>query len=90
MRPSIDHSLLSPSGKMSGRARSAAIEKARKELFPDGYWGKSEKAEEEKLADKKKQMLKQAQTLIDLANRGMNTKKYKREAERLIFKAGQL
>lgn len=36
--PSIDHSLLSPSGKMSKRARRAAMDREREKLFPPGFW----------------------------------------------------
>jgi hypothetical protein len=37
--PSIDHGSLSPSGKVSKRAKRAAKAKARILLFPDGFPG---------------------------------------------------
>ena len=38
MIPSIDHSLLSPSGRVSKRARKAALKREQARLFPPGYW----------------------------------------------------
>lgn len=37
MRPTIDHSLLSPSGRMSKRARKAAIKRETARLFSEPY-----------------------------------------------------
>ena len=34
--PAIDHSTLSPSGRVSKRIRKAALERTRRELFGDG------------------------------------------------------
>ena len=51
--PSIDHSLLSPSGRMSKRARRAAMDRETKRLFPDGFWESKPKpapTEAEKIA----------------------------------------
>lgn len=37
-RPSIDHGLLSPNGRMSKRARDAAMKREAARLFPPGFW----------------------------------------------------
>lgn len=46
-RPSIDHSLLSPSGRVSRRARQAALKREHDRLFPPGYWDAAPKTEAE-------------------------------------------
>lgn len=43
---SIDHSLLSPNGRMSKRARAAAIKREAGRLFPAGYWDEANKVEQ--------------------------------------------
>lgn len=50
-RPSIDHGLLSPSGRMSKQARKAAMEREAAKLFPPGFWDekKVELTEKEKI-----------------------------------------
>ena len=77
-RPSIDHSLLSPSGRMSKRARQAAMKRECARLFPPGYWEREPVKLDECARD-----LNQALRLRELAMRGMNTRKYLTEAERL-------
>ena len=77
--PIVDDSLLSPSGKMSKRARKAALKREHDRLFPPGFWDKPEPTVE----DKRKGLLQSAANLRELAARGMNTRKYNREADRL-------
>ena len=88
--PSIDHSLLSPSGKMSKTARKRANERETKRLFPDGFWDKPEKSEKEKNAEKIKSLRRNARFLRDLATRGMCVRKYPKEANRLEKEAAKL
>lgn len=81
MWPSIDHSILSPSGHVSKRARQAALERARQTLFPEGLPAPScpQPTERDRL-------LRQAKELRDLAERGMHPRKYRKEADRLESK----
>lgn len=84
--PSIDHGLLSPSGKMSQRARKAANERQASRLFPPGYWESVKKAppsESEKKASHVKDTLRRITELRQLAAHGMFPRKYKKEADRL-------
>ena len=81
--PCIDHSILSPSGRVSKRARKAALERTRKELFgPNGLARPSCPQ-----PTKREQLLRQAQNLRALAARGMSTRAFNREAERLEAQA---
>lgn len=77
--PTIDHSLLSPSGEMSKRAREAALERERTKLFPPGTFDRPEPSTQEQ----REQKLRAAQNLRDLAARGMSPRKHIRAAERL-------
>ena len=81
-RPSIDHSFLSPSGRVSKRARKAAQEITRHELFGDGlpYPTCKQPTDRERL-------LQHAARLRDLAERGMRPKAFIREAEALEAQA---
>lgn len=82
MRPSIDHSILSPSGRVSKRARRAALARATAVLFPDGFPEPQPPAQpSEREAD-----LRQATRLRELAARGMHPRKYAKEAARLEAK----
>jgi len=78
MWPSIDHSILSPSGKVSKRARNAALERARKELFPKGLPAPTCPQSPQQERD-----LRVADELETMAARGMHPRKYRKEAERL-------
>lgn len=71
--------LSSPSGRMSKRARQAAEKKLFRDLFGDGSCLQPQCP----VVDKKTQMLRRAKQLRDLAARGMCTRKYIREAEKL-------
>lgn len=84
-RPSIDHSLLSPSGKMSKRARKAANERETLRLFPPGYWEsvRAIPSESEKKASHVKDTLRRIAEMRRLAACGMSPRKHKKEADRL-------
>jgi hypothetical protein len=84
-RPSIDHSFLSPSGKRSKRASKQYMDKFAKELFPEGM-DFALKATVKQPTEKER-LLNQAKTLQDLADAGMNTQKYTKEAAKLRFRA---
>ena len=79
--PCLDHSILSPSGTVSRRARTAALERARKELFPEGLPAPTCLQPSERERD-----LRTAGELESLAARGMHPRKYRKEAERLRAK----
>lgn len=77
-RPTVDHSTLSPSGKVSSRTRKATQEWTRKELFGDGlaFPQTEQPTEREHLA-------RRIEELEALADRGMGPRKHRREAARL-------
>jgi hypothetical protein len=79
MRPSIDHSILSPSGHVSKRTRDAALARETSRLFPEGLAAP-------KFVDTRtdrERLLHQAKELRELAARGMHPRKYAKEAARL-------
>lgn len=88
--PSIDHTILSPSGRVSKRAREAALKREHDRLFPTGYWDRPEPTEAEKAAAQRKNLLRRAATLRELAERGMSPRKYTRAADRLEAEARTL
>lgn len=71
--------LSSPNGRMSKRARKAANDRLAKMLFGDGLSLKCATPQ----PSEKERLLRQAKTLRDLADRGMSTRKFTKEAERL-------
>ena len=77
--PSVDHSLLSPSGHMSKRARAAASERLRVELFGEEGLAHPEPAQ----PTDSEAWLRKAANLREMAARGMHPRKYVKEAERL-------
>jgi hypothetical protein len=79
-RTSIDHGILSPSGRVSERSRQAAIERTRKELF--GEEG-LEPPSPGRQPSGKESDLSRASELRDLASRGMKPRAYAEEAARL-------
>ncbi|KKN79978.1 hypothetical protein LCGC14_0334860 [marine sediment metagenome] len=89
-RPEMDHGVLSPSGRVSKRARKAklAIEAAR--LFPPGFWDKPVPTAAQEAAQAALQQRRHATRLTDLANRGMHPRKYKKEAARALAEAKAL
>ena len=76
--PSIDHSILSPSGRVSKRARKAALERARRELFGGGL--PMPRCEQ---PTAKTHLLRQAAELRALAARGMKPRTFTKEADYL-------
>ena len=86
--PSIDHSLLSPSGRMSKRARKAAIAREGRRLFAD--LEPHQETEQEKLTREIDALKRSARNLLDLAARGMKPKAYPKEAAKLLALANQL
>jgi len=81
MIPITDHSILSPNGRVSKRAREAAIERTRRTLFGDGLAFPSGPQRTEKEID-----LRRAEELRGLAKRGMKPRAYLKEAQRLEAK----
>ena len=76
MIPAIDHSLLSPSGRMSKRARAAAIKREGERLFK----GVGNLKGSTPQPSKREQLLRQAARLHELAARGMKPRAYLKEA----------
>lgn len=89
-RPSIDHSILSPSGHTSKRARKAALKRTANELFLPGYWDTPPRTEEQQRQEKAVILRRSAETLRALAARGMSSRKYTKEAARLEAEANAL
>lgn len=74
--PSIDHTLLSPSGKVSKRARKAAMDRETARLFPEGLERPKTPQPSEKDV-----LLRRAREWRDLAARGMQPRKHTQLAE---------
>lgn len=81
--PCVDHSILSPSGRCSKRARKAALKREHGRLFPPGYWDEPVKSPEQLAEERRRSLLAHAARLRDLAERGMNSRAYFREAARI-------
>ena len=81
-RPSIDHTLLSPSGRVSKRARAAALKREHDRLFPPGFWDEPPKTQQQIAQDKVASLRRSAKNLRDLAERGMSTRKFTKEADK--------
>lgn len=79
--PTIDHTILSPSGRCSKRTRKAAMDREAARLFPPGFWDTPEPTEEEKRAAKVLSLRRHAATLRGLAERGMCRRKFTKEAD---------
>lgn len=88
--PAIDHTLLSPSGRASKRARRAALEREAKRLFPPGYFDSTSKSDLELAQERVVTLRKSAQNLRDLAYRGMSPRKYNKAANNLEAQASQI
>jgi hypothetical protein len=86
-RPTIDHSILSPSGQVSKRARESAIKREADILFPPGYWTAPEKTTEEIAQENIDRLLRAAHNLRELAARGMSPRKHLGAAEKLEAEA---
>ena len=87
--PSVDHSLLSPSGKMSKRARAEAVKRETARLFKGVQWENAPSPERIK-AERVATLRRSAANLRDLADRGMSPRKYRRNAARLEREADDL
>ena len=69
--------LASPSGRISKRALKAAQKRIHDQLFPAGYWEEINRRPQPSKAEK---LLQAARQLRELAERGMNTTKYLKQA----------
>lgn len=92
--PSIDHSLLSPSGRISKRARKAAIERDEARVrawfmrkYPEQT---AEQIAATKSAARAVSLRRTAANLLDLASRGMKPRAYPKAAARMIAEAEAL
>lgn len=88
--PSIDHTILSPSGRVSKRARNAAMKQAAALLFPPELQSEIRAARLANQPTKAERLRRQAATLRDLAARGMKKRAYTKEADRLEAEAAAL
>ena len=89
--PSCDHGLLSPSGKMSKRARKAAEKRLFEKLFPrDEFPNGIPVNQLPKQPTKKERLLRQATELRELASRGMKPRAYAKKADELEAQAALL
>lgn len=76
--PAIDHGLLSPSGRISKRARAAALERERVKLFgPAGL----QRAPVPQPTERER-LLREAKQCRDLAAGGMRPRAFIKQAER--------
>lgn len=78
--------LSSPSGRISGRAKTAALSRLSTELFGKGGLQRAEPKQE----NKRENLLRNAKQLRDFAARGMNAKKYTKTAEMYERQAAEL
>ncbi len=79
--PSIDHSILSPSGHCSKRAREAALKREYARLFPPDVL--ADFRGHRPVESKRDNLLRRAKQLRELAARGMHPRSYPKEAARL-------
>lgn len=89
-RPAVDHGLLSPSGRVSARARRAARRREHARLFPPGYWALREVSEPDQLRRLADAAERQAAQLRDLAARGQRPRAYPKKAAELEAQATKL
>lgn len=76
----FDHSILSPSGRVSKRSRKVALERARVDIFgPQGL----KRPGLPKQPTEKESILRQARELREMADRGMRPRAFRKEADRL-------
>lgn len=86
----FDHGILSPSGKISKRARKAALKRLTDRLWPNGLTREMLYGPGPAQPTEKERLLEQAKRLRDLADRGMARRKYTKEADRLEKLAAEL
>ncbi len=79
--PSIDHGALSPSGRISKRARAAFDKRETARLFPPGYWDVT--SVPETWPERRKALLWAAANLRSLAAGGMGPRKNLKAAIRI-------
>lgn len=89
-RPTIDHGLLSPSGRVSARARRAALRREHARLFPPGYWALREVSAPDQLRRLADAADRTAAQLRDLAARGQKPRAYPKKAAELEAQAAKL
>jgi hypothetical protein len=87
-RPSIDHGILSPNGRVSKRTRKLTLERVKQQLFPEGFNAMCAPKVEQPSA--KERLLCQASELRALADRGMKPRAYRRKADELEAQANQI
>ena len=80
--PTVDHSILSPSGRISKAARKRALARETARLFAE-WGGHMPGPRGPKQPSEKEKVLNQARRLRELAGRGMSRRKYAKEADRL-------
>ena len=80
----MDHSVLSPSGRVSKRAEKAAKERVRRELFGDGLAFPSCQQ-----PSKRESLLRQSQDLRELAARGLKPRAHIKLAAALENEANE-
>lgn len=81
--PAMDHSILSPSGRCSKRARAAALKREGERLFPPGFWDPPAKSPAQFRDEQVAALERQAARLRDLAARGMQVRAFTKQAERI-------
>ena len=83
----LDHSLLSPSGRMSKRARRRVLDRLGDKLFgPESGFVEPEVPQ----PSEKEYLTRKAALLREMAARGMYPRKYKKEADRLEALAAEI
>jgi len=87
LRPSTDHSILSPSGRVSKRARDAALTREVARLFPPGYWDEPEPTADEARKARIITLRRSASGLRALAAHGMSRRKFSLAADALEAEA---
>lgn len=88
--PSIDHSGLSPSGRVSKASREAWLKREHDRLFPPGYWDTPEPTEEQQKQAKRAGLLRSAARLREFAANGYRVRYHTKHAERLEREAADL
>ena len=90
--PSIDHSLLSPCGRISGRAKAAYLQRFTTEVHVwwDAKYPAVTPTEAEKNRAHADGLLAAAADLEELADRGMSARRFRKEAARLRAESAAL
>lgn len=83
-------SISSPNGRVSKRAKDAAIDRLAVALFGTNSTREDFTGGPTPQPSRAERLLAQAAQLRDLANRGMSTRKFNREADRLEAEAAHL